>query len=765
MLGLGLAVVYAAIAWMLSFFAAFGNSAGAPASFWPAAGVTVVALARSPRRNWPWLLAGIWTAEVAFDLHNHLGLWVSSGWGLANVVEPLCSVLLLARLRRSRPDLTRQQDLVPFVLCAVVAGPAMGAVVGAATAALSASGAFGINALRWFVGDSIGVLVVAPALLLLLDHREQLRPGRPALIFIAVTAAALGFVPLSHRYQASVAFLVVPALIWLAFRGGQRRAALGVLFVSLVTNFSTAAGWGPFALDQGAFSGLIVAQVFLATTAFSAFMVAILSSDLVRRDEVGRRLRDQATHDALTGLANRRLLFETLAQPCPGLPSDLTALLMVDLDGFKEVNDSLGHAAGDAVLVECARRLESATRPDDMVARLGGDEFLVRLSLPGSPETVRTFAARLTDLLARPMTIQGRDIAVGASIGVAVSRRVPADMDALLRAADEDLYAVKRRRNGVRGENPSTGLTDPADRELAADLAAAFEHNELHLEFQPEFLLGTGTLYGLEALARWKHPTLGSIPPDRFILVAEASGLIVTLGEWALTEACMAWRAFHEAHPQHPDIQMAVNVSPHQLNDPGLFGHVVAALSKSGIPPRCLTLEITESALVHDHAATLALLWRLKNLGIRFAMDDFGTGYSTLSYLVRLPLDMVKIDRSLVEAAGDSERNAALVSSMISMVQGAGLAVIVEGLETRDQAVLFKSMGCDVAQGYLLARPAQAVFDDLTGMEQRVHSILNEPTGSGNREPSTVRELTALVVKAGPRREAPGDESAVLRAR
>ena len=476
LLGLGLALAYGATAWLLSFFAAFGNSAAGPASFWPASGITVVALMRSPRRNWPWLLAGIWIAELGFDLHNHLGLWVGIGWGFANVVEPLCSVLLLARFRKPKPDLTRHEDLVPFILCAVLAGPAVGALVGAAIAASTASGSFGISALRWFVGDGIGVLVVAPALLLLLDNRQPLRPGRPALIFIAVGAAAMAVGPLSQRYQSAMAFLVIPPLIWLAFRGGQRLAATGVLLVALVTNLSTAAGWGPFALGQGAFSGLIVAQVFLGTAAFSAYMVAVLSADLVRRDVVELRLRDQAMHDTLTGLANRRLLFETLGQPHCGPQTDLNAFLMVDLDGFKEVNDTLGHAVGDAVLVECARRLEAATRPGDIVARLGGDEFLVGLHLAGSLDEVGALAARLMDLLGQPMTIDGREVVVGASVGVAASRVADADPDALLRAADEDLYTVKRHRYGVSNQNlRARRLTSPADRELRAELASSLD--------------------------------------------------------------------------------------------------------------------------------------------------------------------------------------------------------------------------------------------------------------------------------------------------
>src|SRR5581483_345079 len=319
---------------------------------------------------------------------------------------------------------------------------------------------------------------VAPAIFAVRDRRQTTGGLRWGLLGLAGALSLVSFGPLTILRQDTLAFSVIPALIWLAFRGGEPAAATGVLSVALITNLATAFGWGPFAARDGAFAGLVNAQVFLATTALSAFMVAVLSHDLVRRDEVEARLRHQAVHDTLTGLANRRLVFERLGVVAQG-GTGLVAVLMIDLDGFKEVNDRLGHGYGDAVLVETARRLQAATRPLDLVARLGS-----------------------------------------ASADAAALQA-----DALLRRADENMYAVKdhprRRSPAMEGREPTEvpPAATPAG-ELAGELAAALEGGALHLEFQPEVSLRDGSIVGLEALARWDHPRLGPVPPKQFIPLA-----------------------------------------------------------------------------------------------------------------------------------------------------------------------------------------------------------------------------------------------------
>jgi len=598
LLGLALGLVYAALAESIALVSSFGNSGGVAASFWPAAGVTIAALLAVAPRRWPWLLAGVWAAEVLVDLSNHTPPAVAVTWGLANAVEPVCSALLLRWRIGARPELVRRQHLTAFVGAAVLTGPALGALVGAAATAVAGMDSFGVSWLRWLVGDGIGVLVVAPAIFAVRDRRQTTGGLRWGLLGLAGALSLVSFGPLTILRQDTLAFSVIPALIWLAFRGGEPAAATGVLSVALITNLATAFGWGPFAARDGAFAGLVNAQVFLATTALSAFMVAVLSHDLVRRDEVEARLRHQAVHDTLTGLANRRLVFERLGVVAQG-GTGLVAVLMIDLDGFKEVNDRLGHGYGDAVLVETARRLQAATRPLDLVARLGGDEFLVCLERPSSPHEVWATAARLGRVVGAPITVGDSEVSFGASIGSAFADAAAFEADALLRRADENMYAVKdhhrRRSPAMEGREPTEvpPAATPAG-ELAGELAAALEGGALHLEFQPEVSLRDGSIVGLEALARWDHPRLGPVPPKQFIPLAEANGLLASVGAWALRTACLTVRDRVLAQPARSAVHVAVNVPAVQLADPEFPAVVMEALATAGIRPELLTVEISD---------------------------------------------------------------------------------------------------------------------------------------------------------------------------
>jgi diguanylate cyclase (GGDEF)-like protein len=443
LLGAGLGVIYAALAVSMSFVTAFGEAA----SFWPGAGVTLAALLLSRPRSWPYLLAGVWVAEVAVDLGFGFDLALAAAWGTANVAGPLCAALLLGRVLRRRIDLADHRDLLLFVGCAVLVGPAVSALIGAGTISVAGMGPFALSWARWLVGDGIGVLVVAPAVLALRDGAAFSRLLRTQFIALGALAGilALTFGPVAVLQQSTTVFFIVPVLVWLAFREAQVGAAVGVLLVALVGNTATAAGWGPFAAANGAVEGLIHAQAFLGTMTFSAFMVAVLTHDLVRRDESEARFNYQATHDMLTGLANRRLVFDRLGQAVsPAGESKPISLLMIDLDGFKQVNDTFGHAYGDAVLVEMARRISLATRSDDLVARLGGDEFLVYLGQPVAPEEVHALADRLTRELEEPVVFDGREVTIGASVGTSIGSGT--DVESLLRGADEAMYAAKRSR-------------------------------------------------------------------------------------------------------------------------------------------------------------------------------------------------------------------------------------------------------------------------------------------------------------------------------
>lgn len=437
-------VVYAALYWLIDASAAFDTSLGS--AFWPQAGVTLAVLLLRPRREWPAILLVVLAVETVLDLT--LGGYradVSLIMGLANTVEPLVGAVLLQRLARGVPDLATRSGLLAFVAAAVVAGPAAGALIGSAGPAL-----LGVDPLfprlpRWFVGDAIGVLVVAPAVLVV--ALPGLRPGRGALVPLgAVAAIALAVLgPWDAPTDAGLPFLVLPLLAVVAIRLGLTGAALGVLIVAAVVEGFSVVGQGPFA-HTGAFGGLIVVQMFLAMASLTTLTIAVLVKDLVGRDEVAATLRAQALHDSLTGLANRRLLFDRLEQAGLRLArrDGAIALFYVDLDGFKHINDRHGHLAGDHVLQRTAERLLASVRAEDTVARIGGDEFVVLVEGDGDPAEVDALAQRLVRACEAPVDWQGEPLEIGASVGVAVSTGPVADVDRLVGAADRAMYGAKR---------------------------------------------------------------------------------------------------------------------------------------------------------------------------------------------------------------------------------------------------------------------------------------------------------------------------------
>jgi diguanylate cyclase (GGDEF)-like protein/PAS domain S-box-containing protein len=418
--------------------------------------------------------------------------------------------------------------------------------------------------------------------------------------------------------------------------------------------------------------------------------------DISEAHELQDRLRHEAYHDALTGLANRALFRERLALAASaGTPS----ILFLDLDGFKEVNDSLGHAAGDELLVQLAGRLRSFLPSDCTVARLGGDEFaLIAPDLVAAEQ----LAVTILDDLETPFRIGVRDLHVGAAIGVASSADA-SDIEQLQRNADLAMYRAKDAGGGVYATY-DPDMHDALVRRLALadDLRRALERDELVLHYQPTADLRTGEITGFEALVRWQHPTLGMIPPLEFIGVAESTGLIVPLGRWVLTEACR--QAVEWGRP----LKMAVNVSVRQFDAGDLARTVAEVLAFTGLPAGRLCLEMTESVLLTDTDENLARIVSLKALGVQLAMDDFGTGYSSLAYLRRFPMDVLKIDRSFVDRLGGEDADEALVRTIVRMGRNLGMSLVAEGIETPVQLALLQGMGCDYAQGFLLSRPLPA---------------------------------------------------------
>jgi diguanylate cyclase (GGDEF)-like protein len=395
------------------------------------------------------------------------------------------------------------------------------------------------------------------------------------------------------------------------------------------------------------------------------------------------------------------------------------AVVLVDLDGFKFVNDSLGHQVGDVVLGEVARRLESLVRSEDTVARLGGDEFVILIDDVSGMEETQALAERVRDVLRPRFSLPGWDYAVTASVGVAIGSASEVDVHDLLRDADTAMYVAKTSgKDSVRLFAPSMHERAHERFRLQVELRGALERQELLLFYQPIYEMHDGRLKGFEALVRWSHPSRGLIAPERFIPLAEESGLIVPIGRWVLQQAIRQITAWDRRHPSARSLSISVNVSTVQLAAPGLIRDVQSELERSGIAPRRVMLEITEGSLAKDTGRTIEVLEQLRELGLRIAIDDFGTGYASLSHLQRLPVDILKVDKSFVAALSEGGRSRELLEAILGVGRALSLAVVAEGIEAQSQMTVLREMGCEMAQGYLVGKPSPAeVAESLLGAD------------------------------------------------
>jgi diguanylate cyclase (GGDEF)-like protein len=452
--------------------------------------------------------------------------------------------------------------------------------------------------------------------------------------------------------------------------------------------------------------GDVVAAVGGALAAVFALGSAIWRHQQRRARAADERLRYLAQHDALTGTLNRASFGEALAQACrerghggPGF-----AVLCIDLDRFKELNDALGHAGGDELLRRAAERLQAAVRHADAVARLGSDEFAVLQSGVDDAQAVSVFAERIVVALARPYELAGQRVMASASVGAAIHGVDGDDPGSLMHRADLALYRAKSNgRGGYSFYDRELDDELQSRRTLTRELRDALAAGALKLHFQPIWGPHAGRLLGYEALARWPHPTRGFVPPSEFVALAESTGLIDELGRWVLERAC------REAAQWPDSLSVAVNLSPAQFRRPGeIVEEVRGALAKSGLEPERLELEITESLLMHDTEQVLQSLHALRALGVRIAMDDFGTGYSSLAYLWRFPFDKVKIDRAFTASVVDDGRVDLIVRSIVSLAHALQIGVNAEGVETEAQRERLAAHGCDELQGFLLGRPLPA---------------------------------------------------------
>ncbi len=435
--------------------------------------------------------------------------------------------------------------------------------------------------------------------------------------------------------------------------------------------------------------------------------IVINHRDVTERKVLEAQLTRQAFHDALTGLPNRALFTDRVSHALRRRARQHrgVVVLFVDLDDFKAINDSLGHQAGDRVLQEVGERLRTTVRPGDTVARLGGDEFAFLLEDVADPRDADDVADRVATALAAPMAVGGVEVALRASVGIALAGDGDAAAD-LLRDADTAMYTAKARGGGAY-ERFAPAMREAAISrfELGTDLRRAIDRQEFVLHYQPVVDLRAGGILGFEALVRWQHPTRGLLSPAAFVPAAEATGLIVPIGRWVLEEACRQAHRWQLDLPADPPLSMSANLSARELREPGLVAGVAAILERTGVDPATIVLEITETSMVEDADGAISTLQALKALGVRLAIDDFGTGYSSLSYLRRLPVDVLKLDRSFVVPAGRGDRESALVDAVFRLGRSLGLVTIAEGIEDAEQRDRLVSLGCRVGQGYLFARP------------------------------------------------------------
>lgn len=697
-----------AIALPLSYFAAavfaiyLSGQAGNIASLWLANAIVVAALLRNRAETWPVLLLLGGAADFAANIVMGSNAAAASGVAVADQFQALAVAVAVDWLGGSKSWFTSSRWMAVFA-ASCVAAPAATALAGTAWLFLLGEAPFGVTWKLWFVADTLGLVIVTPLLLVWTEDSLRSNNSRARLLEVALQTCVVGAVAIFVFAQGTMPllFLVFPFLLLITFRGGLLGATAGIVALAIIAMWFTLNGNGPIALlpnHLGMVERVQMMQVYLLIAVVSTLPVAVV---LTQRAMLTRQLGHLAKHDLLTELPNRpyfeEKLSEALRQATRGRGF---AVLSLDLDRFKEVNDTFGHACGDAVLQQVAKRLRGTVRAGSTVARFGGDELMILQTDVERPEDATALAERIVKALAGPHELYGKECFLGASIGIALAPADGRDPEDLLRKADLALYHAKKEGcTKYRFFDADMDARQQARHTAEAGLRSALDNGDLILEYQPILDLKTGAVTGFEALIRWRHATRGVILPDEFVAIAEDIGLIVPTGEWALKRACADAARWPGA------INVAVNLSATQIKHPGIITSVTDALESSGLPAERLELEVTEPVLLEDTEATVSTLHRLRATGVRIVMDDFGIGYSSLNYLRAFPFDKIKIDHRFVREVPDNDGSAAIVQATIQLAHRLGIATIAEGIETAEQLAFLRAKGCIEGQGFYLSPP------------------------------------------------------------